>query len=129
MMCYRIALASGRDEEPRKMMTEIIGVIGGGVLFRQIARQLVGLIPVAGLLPKVAVAYAGTYAIGRAMAAWTTEGRQVTVDTVARYSREGLERGRALAEHMVEDDAARAGRPARRFERFRRFLPVRRSKA
>ncbi len=125
MMCYRIALASGRDDEPRKMMTEIIGVIGGGVLFRQIARQLVGLIPVAGLLPKVAIAYAGTYAIGRAMAAWTTEGRQITVETVARYSREGLERGRALAEHLVEDDASAAGRPTRRFERFRRFLPGR----
>ena len=48
----------GRDEEPRAMMTEIIGVLGGGVLFRQIARQMVGLIPIAGLLPKVAIASA-----------------------------------------------------------------------
>jgi uncharacterized protein (DUF697 family) len=125
MMCYRIALAAGRDEEPRRMMGEIIGVLGGGVLFRQIARQLVGLIPIAGLLPKVAVAYAGTYAIGRAMAAWTLEGRQITVETVTRFSREGLERGRALAQHLVEDDAAKEGRPRRRFERLRKFLPGR----
>jgi uncharacterized protein (DUF697 family) len=125
MMCYRLALAAGRDEEPRTMMTEIIGVLGGGVLFRQIARQLVGLIPIAGLLPKVAIAYAGTYAIGRAMVGWTTEGKQVTVDTVASYSREGLVRGRALAEHLVEEAAATGGRTVRRLDRLRKFLPSR----
>jgi uncharacterized protein (DUF697 family) len=126
MMCYRLALMAGRDDEPRAMMGEIIGVLGSGVLFRQIARQLVGLIPVAGLLPKVAIAYAGTYAIGRAMVAWTTEGRQITVDTVSTYTREGLVRGRALAEHLVDEAGATGGRVARRFERFRRFLPGKR---
>ena len=97
MMCYRIALASGRDAEPRALMTEILGVLGGGVLFRQAARGLVGLIPVIGVVPKVAIAYAGTHAIGRAMVLWTVDGRQVTSDLVAKYSRESLEKGRALA--------------------------------
>jgi uncharacterized protein (DUF697 family) len=127
MMCYRIALMAGRDDEPKAMMTEIIGVLGSGVLFRQVARQLVGLIPIAGLLPKVAIAYAGTYAIGRAMVAWTTEGRQITVETVSGYTREGLVRGRALAEHLVEEAGAASGSMSRRFERFRRFLPGKRT--
>ena len=126
MMCYRLALMAGRDGEPKAMMSEIIGVLGSGVLFRQIARQLVGLIPIAGLLPKVAIAYAGTYAIGRAMVAWTTEGRRITVDTVSSYTREGLVRGRALAEHLVDEAGATGGRVSRRFERFRRFLPGKR---
>jgi uncharacterized protein (DUF697 family) len=126
MMCYRIALMAGRDDEPKAMMSEIIGVLGSGVLFRQVARQLVGLIPIAGLLPKVAIAYAGTYAIGRAMVGWTTEGRQITVDTVSSYTREGLVRGRALAEHLVEEAGAATGSVTRRFERFRRFLPGKR---
>src|SRR5690606_27043248 len=126
MMSYHIVLTAGRDGDPRSMMAEIVGVLGGGVLFRQIARQLVGLIPIAGLLPKVAIAYAGTYAIGRAIVAWTTEGRQITVETVSRFSREGLERGRALALHLVEDDAARERQPRRRFERLRKFLPGKR---
>lgn len=125
MMSYRLALAAGRDEEPKQMMGEIISVLGGGVLFRQMARQLVGLIPVAGLLPKVAIAYAGTYAIGRAMVAWTTEGKQITVETVARYSREGLERGRSLAEHLAENAGSAPARAARRFGRLRRYLPRR----
>ena len=121
MMCYRLALAAGRDAEPRELMTEILGVLGGGLLFRQAARELVGLIPVVGLLPKVAVAYAGTVAIGRAMTAWITEGRAVTAETVARYSKEGLEKGRALAERWSRERRPRG--PGSRIERLRRFLP------
>jgi uncharacterized protein (DUF697 family) len=128
MMCYRLALAAGCDDEPRAMMTEIIGVLGSGVLFRQAARQLVGLIPIAGLLPKVAISYAGTYAIGKAMVAWTTEGKQVTVETVASYSRDGLVKGRALAEHLVESAGATGGRIAGRVERLRQYLPGKRTK-
>ena len=127
MMCYRLALAAGRDEEPRAMMTEIIGVLGSGVLFRQAARQLVGLIPIAGILPKVAISYAGTYAVGKAMVGWTTEGKQVTVDTVASYSLDGLVKGRALADHLVEEAGATRGRVVRRFERLRKFLPGKRT--
>ena len=54
-MSYRIALASGKKGTPRELVGEVLGVIGGGFLFRQGARQLVGLIPVAGIAPKVAV--------------------------------------------------------------------------
>lgn len=129
MMCYRIALAAGRDEDPKTLMGEIIGVLGGGVLFRQMARQLVGLIPVAGLVPKVAIAYAGTVAIGKAMVAWTTEGRQITVDAVTSYSRESLARGREVAQHLLAGTAAAGGKTMRRLERFRRFLPGKRRRA
>ncbi len=129
MMCYRLALTAGREGDPKALMSEIIGVLGGGVLFRQIARQLVGLIPIAGLLPKVAIAYAGTFAIGKAMVAWTTEGKQITSEAVAAYSREGLVKGRALAEHLVETAGATGGKVARRWERLRRFLPGKRSSA
>ena len=101
LMSYRLVLASGRDGEPRKLLTEILGVLGGGMLFRQLARQLVGFIPVAGLIPKVAIAYGGTWAIGKAVALWASEGRAVTVDTVRTLSTEGLERGRQLARDLV----------------------------
>ncbi len=122
MMCYRIALAAGRDGEPRALMTEIIGVLGGGLLFRQAARSLVGLIPIVGVVPKVAVAYAGTQAIGRAMVLWIVDGRQVTSDLVAKYSRESLERGRALAERLTRDPAGPTS--ITRLHRLRRYLPA-----
>jgi uncharacterized protein (DUF697 family) len=103
MLGYRIVLASGRSGEPRKLIGEILGVLGGGLLFRQIARQLVGLVPVAGLVPKVAIAYSGTWAIGRAIAAWANEGRTITGDVVRTYSAEAMGRGRALADRLVSD--------------------------
>jgi hypothetical protein len=73
------------------------------------------------VLPKVAIAYAGTRAIGRAMVAWTTEGKQITSDMVAKYSRESLDRGRALAERLASE--SRGLTRSSRVDRLRRYLP------
>jgi uncharacterized protein (DUF697 family) len=97
MMGYRIALAAGREGRPHDLIGEIVGVLGGGLLFRQIARQLIGLVPVLGIVPKVAVAYGGTWAIGRAVAFWATEGRTLSAARLRQLSREGLARGREMA--------------------------------
>ncbi len=97
MMSYRIALAAGKTGQPRELIGEIVGVLGGGLLFRQLARQLVGLAPAIGILPKVAVAYGGTWTIGRAVVLWATEGGLLTAATLGRLSREGLTRGRQVA--------------------------------
>jgi uncharacterized protein (DUF697 family) len=125
LMGYRIMLASGRDGDPRAMIGEVLGVLGGGLLFRQIARQLVGLIPVIGLLPKVAVAYGGTWAMGRALTAWALGGDDVTAETVRRYSSEGLERGRATAQQMLAQVREVAPASRRSWERLRGWLPLR----
>ncbi|HEX7485891.1 MAG TPA: hypothetical protein VF332_07050 [Vicinamibacterales bacterium] len=100
MMSYRIALAAGKTGQPRELIGEIVGVLGGGLLFRQVARQLIGLIPVIGIVPKVAIAYGGTWAIGRAVVLWATDGRQVTAARLKQLSREGLARGRKVAKSM-----------------------------
>jgi uncharacterized protein (DUF697 family) len=125
MMSYRLVLAAGRDGEPRKLIGEILSVLGGGFLFRQAARQLVGLIPVAGLVPKVAIAYGGTWAIGRAVVAWTTEGREITSDFVRSMSIEGLERGRSVASRLVDQVRATGTRANGRWERLKSHLPLR----
>jgi uncharacterized protein (DUF697 family) len=126
IMGYKIALASGRDDGPREMIREILGVIGGGFLFRQAARQLVGLIPVAGLVSKVAIAYAGTYAMGRALTAWALSGVEVTPETLSRYTTEGLEKGKRLAQQLVAQVKAGMPAPGRSWERLRGWLPSRR---
>jgi uncharacterized protein (DUF697 family) len=125
LLGYRIVLAAGRTGEPRALIAEIAGVLGSGFLFRQAARQLVGLIPIAGIVPKVAIAYSGTWAIGRAIVLWVTEGREVTAGSVQRMTREGLDRGRALAEAMVRDARSSGGRTRSRWHRLRKYLPDR----
>lgn len=125
IMGYRILLASGRDGDPRTMIKEVLSVLGGGLLFRQAARQLVGLIPVVGLLPKVAIAYAGTWAMGRALTAWSLGGADVTAETVRAYSSEGLERGRAAAQQLLSQVREVAPASKRSWQRLRGWLPLR----
>jgi uncharacterized protein (DUF697 family) len=116
VMSYKIALACGKKGQPRELIGEVTGVIGSGFLFRQAARQLVGLIPVAGIVPKVALAYAGTWAVGHAVAAWASEGRKLTPAAVRRFYREAWGRGKTVARAM----AAQAGKVRPKRSWFRR---------
>ncbi len=118
LMSYRLALASGKKGTPRELIGEVLGVIGGGFLFRQGARQLVGLIPVAGIVPKVAVAYAGTLAIGKAVVAWAAYGAALEPGTLKKFYRQALSRGKHVAQALVAQARKRA--PRRRWLRPRR---------
>ena len=118
VMSYRIALASGKKGTARELIGEVLGVIGGGFLFRQGARQLVGLIPVVGIVPKVAVAYAGTLAIGKAVVAWAAHGQALEAGAVKRLYRQALSRGRDVAQALVAQTRKRT--PRRRWLRGRR---------
>ncbi|HEV7499392.1 MAG TPA: hypothetical protein VGQ33_05275 [Vicinamibacteria bacterium] len=101
LMGYKIALAAGKTGRARDLIGEVLGVVGGGYLFRQAARQLVGLIPLIGIVPKVAIAYTGTWAIGRAVVAWATEGRRLSAAAIGRLSREAAGRGRSFARGLL----------------------------
>jgi uncharacterized protein (DUF697 family) len=123
MMAYRLVLASGRDGDPRDLVAELLALLGGGFLFRQLARQLVGMIPIVGIVPKVAIAYGGTWAIGRAVVLWLTEGRAVTSDLVRSLANEGLVRGRAIARELMDRAKTRSGNSTGRWARLRSQLP------
>ena len=97
LMGYKIALGAGKSGRARDVVGEVVGVVGGGFLFRQAARSLIGLIPMAGLIPKVAIAYTGTWAIGRAVVVWATQGQRVSPANLRRLSRDAAGRGRAFA--------------------------------
>lgn len=101
LMAYKIALAAGREGKPQELMMEVVGVLGGGLLFRQVARGLVGLIPVWGIIPKVAVAYAGTAIIGAAASMWALENRVPSAADLRDLYRESLTRGRTLAQRLL----------------------------
>ena len=103
MMAYKIALVSGKKGSPQQLLGEIAGVLGGGFLFRQLARQMSGLIPVVGIVPKVAVSYAGTWAIGRAVVLWATEGRKITPELMKGFFHEALTQGRQAAHRIAQN--------------------------
>jgi len=74
LMVYRLALACGAPPDFRKRMIEITPVVGGAVVWRQIAGALVGLVPGYGIVPKTAVAFGGTYVVGLAATRWYETG-------------------------------------------------------
>ena len=96
VMAYKLALAAGKTGTPNSVMTEIIGVLGSGFLMRQAARSLVGLIPAWGALPKVAIAYAGTYLVGQGISAWLKDGQKLTERELKRFYSEALQQGKRI---------------------------------
>ena len=64
-LVLRIADAYGFEID-RERLPEVLGVIGGGLGLRAIAREALGAVPVAGWLLKGGIAYGGTHALGEA---------------------------------------------------------------
>ena len=111
MMVYRLALACGAEPDFQKRMIEITPVIGGAVVWRQIAGALVGLVPGYGIVPKVAVAFGGTYVVGLAATRWYETGL-LTDEERKRITAEAAGRAKEAATTMAAQ-AKVAGEKAR----------------
>lgn len=101
-MVYRLGLIFGLSSRWQDHLAAFGSTVGFGFVWRTIARQLVGLIPGFGILPKVAIAYAGTYAIGRGAMQWYETGRDVKRADIEKFFQEALERGKNLAASLAE---------------------------
>lgn len=69
MMSYKLAAANGRDlTDHNGIIRELVPVVGFGFVWRTAAREAVSFLPLlAGTIPKVGIAFAGTYTVGRAV--------------------------------------------------------------
>jgi hypothetical protein len=97
-MAFQIAAACGKDVGLAQQKFEMLGIAGGAFGWRALARELVSHIPLGGgLIPKGAIAYAGTYVAGKGLEALHLHGgrRHNDAETRSLYQR-GLERGREL---------------------------------
>lgn len=85
---------------------EISSIVGAAFGWRSLARALVGMIPFgAGLLPKGAVAYAGTTAVGEGIIFFYTTGRHMT----GTEAREAFKNAYSAAGDVVRSLAGKAG--------------------
>ncbi|HSO26598.1 MAG TPA: zinc ribbon domain-containing protein [Anaerolineales bacterium] len=109
-LVYRLGLALGFSTRWQDYIAEFGSVLGSGFLWRQFARGLIGLIPAFGILPKVAVAYAGTYVVGMVVLRWYLTGRHLNRAQLQDLYKEALERGKTYAKVLL----ARLPRPFRR---------------
>lgn len=92
MMMYRLAAIYDRDLDDRwRIYSELMPVAGAGFLWRTTARQIAAVLPFAiGAVPKVVIAYAGTYAIGHAARAYYEYGERLDSEQLAQVYRDGL---------------------------------------
>ena len=102
-MLFLLAAASDRPIGYREQRTEIASIIAGSFGWRALARELVGKIPFGGgLVPKAAIAFAATYAIGRSAERLYRIGYSYTrAERRAAYE-DALERGKKLVGSIVE---------------------------
>lgn len=127
LLVYRLGLAHGAPPEFTARLLEVLPVIGGGYIWRQAARTVVSLIPIWGIVPKVAIAYAGTYTTGVAAWRWFADGELVSQAALKQISEEATRVGRERATALVaaaKESGEQSGGAIRRFgDELRRRLP------
>ena len=101
-MAFLLAAACDREVGFAHQKLEILTIGGSAFGWRAIARELVGKIPLGGgLIPKGAIAYAGTFAIGKGLEhLYRANAVLAPGDRKAVY-RQALDRGRSVIEKAI----------------------------
>ncbi len=98
-LMMQIEATYGRDPDFRRLW-ELLPIIGGGLGWRTLARELSGFMPVAGVPIKGAIAYAGTIVVGEGISFLIAHGRPMSKEQAAQlYARtknDALQAGRNL---------------------------------
>ncbi len=106
-LVYKLGLALGFSTRWEDYLAEFGSVIGGGFVWRQLSRMLIGLVPVWGIVPKVAVSYSGTYAVGHVVLQWYLTRRKLNRQQMRAIYTQALTNGKKIAQDM----GARLPRP------------------
>jgi hypothetical protein len=102
-MAFLLAAANDREIGYREQKGEIVSIMMGAFGWRALARELVGKIPLGGgLIPKAAIAYAGTRVAGLSIERYYRIGATYTREERRLAYEEALERGKRLASSLVE---------------------------
>lgn len=102
-MAFLLAAASDRNIGYGEQRGEIGSILAGAFGWRAIARELVGKIPFGGgLIPKAAVAYAGTYVAGRVLERMYREGYSMSRKERKETYEGAFETGKRVAKQILE---------------------------
>ncbi len=102
-MAFLIAAAHSAPVGYIEQKSQIASIILGAFGWRGMARELAGKIPFGeGLIPKAAIAYGGTYAVGLGLDRYHRMGRWLTSKERLSAYREGLESGKRFARWALD---------------------------
>jgi uncharacterized protein (DUF697 family) len=93
LLVYKIAAIHGRDlHNKAAILREMTPVAGAGFFWRTLAREATSLLPMAaGTVPKVAIAYSGTVAVGKAADYYYRFGEKPGKELLTSYYKMGME--------------------------------------
>lgn len=102
-LAFLLAAANDRDIGYREQRGEVASIVLGAFGWRAVARELVGMIPWGGgLIPKAAIAYAGTRVVGLSLERYYRLGKAYTRTERRQAYAEGLERGKRIVGGLIE---------------------------
>lgn len=92
MMSYKLAAANGRDlSDQTGILRELAPVVGAGFVWRSVAREATSFLPfMAGTIPKVGIAFAGTYSVGLAADYYYRFGKKPSKDQMRAFSQQAV---------------------------------------
>jgi len=100
-MAFLIAAACEKPVGFKNQWGEVAAIVGGAFGWRALARELVGMIPLGGgLIPKGAIAYAGTVAVGKSLEYFHHANRHYTPEESKQVYRQALEKGKSVAHEL-----------------------------
>ena len=102
-MAFLLAGASGHKIGYREQKAEIGSIVAGAFGWRALARELSGKIPMGGgLIPKAAIAYAGTFVAGQSLERYYRLGYGFTPSEREKAYKDAFARGKLLASQMLD---------------------------
>ena len=103
-MALMMAAAHGQDPGYGQQKIELLSIAGGAFGWRAIARELVGKIPLGGgLIPKAAIAFAGTWIVGLGLEKYHRTGSGLSRREKNAAWETALTEGREVATHIQAD--------------------------
>ncbi len=102
-MTFLLGAASDRAVGYREQKGEIASIIAGAFGWRSLARELAGRIPLGGgLIPKAAIAYAGTWVVGISLERYYRLGYGLTRRERQEAYRKSLDRAKSIVAGLLK---------------------------
>jgi hypothetical protein len=99
-----LAAANDRPIGYRDQRSEIASIVASSFGWRALARELIGKIPLGGgLIPKAAVAWAGTFAVGLSVEKYFRVGYGFSRKERSAVYKEAFKHGKEIASVMLRD--------------------------
>ena len=107
-LAFFLGAANDRPVGYTDQRTEVASIIAGAFGWRAIAREIISKIPMGGgLVPKAAIAYAGTYVVGKSLERYYRFGYKYTRSERREAYENAFSKGKVIAANLIERFKAR----------------------